>query len=100
MTFVVIVGTVCVSSVVAPRVAHRLGLADRKPQGILLVGAHAWGRLITEAVTKEGFRVLLVDTNRIDLAAARMAHLDTHADSILAEYLPLRPFAVSPTKTV
>ncbi len=71
----------------APRVAHKLGLADRKPQGILLVGAHAWGRLIAEAVTKEGFRVLLVDTNRTDLAAARMAHLDTHADSILAEYL-------------
>ncbi len=87
MTFVVIVGTVCVSSVVAPVVAHRLGLADRKPQGILLVGAHAWARLIAEAVSKQGFRVLLVDTNRADLATARMAGLDTHADSVLAEYL-------------
>jgi hypothetical protein len=87
MTFVVIVGTVGFSSLVAPRVAHRLGLADRKPQGILLVGAHAWGRMIAEAVSKQGFRVLLVDTNRADLAAARMAGLDTHADSILAEYL-------------
>ncbi|MCH6552443.1 MAG: NAD-binding protein, partial [Planctomycetes bacterium] len=87
MTFVVIVGTVCVSSVVAPRVAHRLGLADRKPQGILLVGAHAWGRMIAEALQNQGFRVLLVDTNRADLAAARMAGLQTHADSILAEHL-------------
>ncbi len=87
MTFLVIIGTVSVSSLLAPPVSHRLGLADRKPQGLLLVGAHIWSRMIAEAVQKQGFRVLLVDTNRGHLAAARMAGLDTHNDSILAEHL-------------
>jgi len=87
MTFLVIIGTVLVSSLVAPYVAHRLGMADRKPQGILLVGAHAWGRMIAETLQNQGFRVLLVDTNRADLASARMAGLQTYADSILSEHL-------------
>ena len=87
MTFLVIIGTVSVSSLLAPSVSRRLGLADRKPQGLLLVGAHIWSRMIAEAVQKQGFRVLLVDTNRGHLAAARMAGLDTHNDSILAEHL-------------
>lgn len=87
MTFLVIIGTVSISSLLAPPVAHRLGLADRKPQGILMVGAHAWGRSLAEAVTKQGFRVLLIDTNRTHLSAARMAGLETHNDSVLAEHL-------------
>jgi NhaP-type Na+/H+ or K+/H+ antiporter len=87
LTFLVIIGTVSISSLTAPYVAHRLGLADPKPQGILLVGAHAWGRMLAEAIRKQGFRVLLVDTNRADIAAARMAGLETYSESILAEHL-------------
>jgi NhaP-type Na+/H+ or K+/H+ antiporter len=87
MTFLVIVGTVSFYSLTAPFVAHRLGLADPKPQGILLVGAHAWGRMLAEAVKNQGFRVLLVDTNRTDLAAARMAGLGVYGESILAEHI-------------
>jgi NhaP-type Na+/H+ or K+/H+ antiporter len=87
LTFLVIIGTVAISSFTAPSVAHRLGLADIKPQGILFVGAHAWGRLVAEALQDQGFRVLMVDTNRADLAAARMAGLETLGESILGEHL-------------
>ncbi len=87
LTFLVIIGTVLVTSLTAGPVAHRLGLADPKPQGILLVGAHPWGRMIAKAIQEQGFRVLVVDTNRADLAAARMAGLKTYGDSILAEHL-------------
>jgi NhaP-type Na+/H+ or K+/H+ antiporter len=87
LTFLVIVGTVLFCSLVAPRAAHRWGVADPHPQGILLVGAHAWGRAIAEVVQKQGFRVLLVDTNRADLAVARMSGLSTYGESILAEHL-------------
>ena len=38
----------------------------------LLVGAHAWGRMVAAALTEQGFRVLLVDTNRSNILAARM----------------------------
>jgi hypothetical protein len=87
LTFLVIVGTVSISSLTAPWVAHRLRLADIRPQGILLVGAHLWGRMLAEAIKAQGFRVLLVDTNRADVAAARMAGLETYSDSVLAEHL-------------
>jgi CPA1 family monovalent cation:H+ antiporter len=43
--------------------------------------------MLAEAVQKQDFRVVLVDTNRTHLATARMAGLDTHNDSILAEHL-------------
>jgi NhaP-type Na+/H+ or K+/H+ antiporter len=87
LTFLVIIGTVSISSITAPYLAHRLGLADPKPQGILLVGAHTWGRMLAAAIKEQGFRALLVDTNRADIAAARMAGLETYSESILAEHL-------------
>ncbi len=87
LTFLVIIGTVLFSSLVAPPLAHRLGVADPRPQGVLLVGAHAWGRAMAEALKKQGFRVLVVDTNRTELAAARMAGLETCGESVLAEHL-------------
>ena len=87
LTFLVIIGTVLFSSLVAPPLAHRLGVADPRPQGVLLVGAHAWGRAIAEALKKQGFRVLIVDTNRTELAAARMGGLETCGESVLAEHL-------------
>ena len=87
LTFLVIIGTVSFSSLIAPYLAHRMGVADPKPQGILLVGAHSWGRMIAEAIQKQGFRVLLVDTNRTDIAAARMAGLNVYGESILAEHI-------------
>ncbi|MHC4219489.1 MAG: cation:proton antiporter [Planctomycetota bacterium] len=87
LTFLVIIGTVSISSITAPYLAHRLGLADPKPQGVLLVGAHTWGRMLAAAINEQGFRALLVDTNRADIAAARMAGLETYSESILAEHL-------------
>ncbi len=87
LVFGVIIGTVLFSSLVAPPLAHKLGVADPHPQGLLFVGAHEWGRAVAEVLRKQGFRVLLVDTNRGDLAAARMCGLETCAESILAEHL-------------
>ncbi len=86
LTFAVIIGTVLSASIAAPAVAHRLGLADRNPQGVLWLGAHAWGRAIAEALHKLGIPVLMVDTNRENQAAARMAGLRTYGESILAEH--------------
>jgi hypothetical protein len=78
---------VSISSITAAPIARRLGLADPRPQGILLVGAHGWGRMIAAAIKQQGFRVLLVDTNRAGVAAARMAGLETYGESVLAEHL-------------
>jgi hypothetical protein len=37
-------------------------------------------------LSSQGFRVLLVDTNRQNIAAARLAGLETYSGSVLAEY--------------
>jgi NhaP-type Na+/H+ or K+/H+ antiporter len=86
ITFLVIIGTVAVYGLTSPVVAHRLGVADPNPQGVLLVGAHGWVRALGAVLQELGYRVLLVDSNRANIVAARMAGLPTYAGSILAEY--------------
>jgi len=86
ITFLVIIGTVAIYGLTSPLVARRLGVADANPQGVLLVGAHGWVRALASVLQTKGFRVLLVDSNRAHVAAARMAGLPTYAGSILAEY--------------
>ncbi len=85
-TFAVIVGTVSIYGLTASLVARKLGVADRNPQGILIVGAHAWARALAEALKGRGYRVLLADTNQNNIAAARMAGLETYRGSVLSEY--------------
>jgi NhaP-type Na+/H+ or K+/H+ antiporter len=86
LTFLVIVGTVLVYGLTAPRLARQLGLATPNPQGVVLVGAHAWARDMAAALQEAGIEVLLVDTNRKNVLAARMAHLPAWYGSALAEH--------------
>lgn len=85
--FVVIVGTVTVYGLTAAPVGRWLGVATPNPQGVLIAGAHSWARAIANALQKEGFQVLLVDTNRNNIAATRMEGIPAHCASILSEYI-------------
>lgn len=85
LTFATIVGTVLVYGLAAPMFAQRLGLSDRNPQGLLIAGAMPLARAIAGTLDKLGFRTMLVDTNRANVAAARLAGLNAHAGSILGE---------------
>ncbi len=84
-TFITIIITVTVYALTAPTVARILGVTDSKPQGILFVGAHSWVRDMAEVLQREGFAVLLVDSNRENISRARMAGLPAWAGSILAD---------------
>jgi len=86
VTFAVIVGTVAVYGLSAGWVARRLGLADQNPQGLVILGAHAWARALASALHKRGVRLLLVDTNHDNTRAARMSGLPTWSGNILADY--------------
>ena len=83
ITFIAIVGTVMFCSVVLPSAARWLGVAEPQPQGVLFVGAHPWARAMAEALKKLGLRVLMVDTNRRNIAAARMLGLDVYFGNVL-----------------
>jgi len=85
ITFVAIVGTVAVYGLTAPLAARWLGVADANPQGVLFIGAQAWVREVAKLLKEKKIPVLLVDTNRANIADARMAGLPTFAGSALAE---------------
>ncbi len=85
ITFLTIIATVAVYGLTAPILAHRLGVAESSPQGVLFVGAQSWVRDMAIVLQREGFRVLLVDANRDNIREARMAGLPTFHGSILAE---------------
>jgi len=86
-TFIVIISTVAIYGLAAPILAKKLGVADSNPQGFLILGAQSWARSMAEIIQKKGYRVLLVDTNRHNIAIARMAGIPTYTESILSEYV-------------
>ncbi len=87
VTFLVIIGTVTLYGLTAFPVARRLGLAEGSPQGALFVGAHSWAREMALALQKEGFRVVLADSNWYNVTRARMAGLPVHYGGILSEHV-------------
>ncbi len=86
MVFLVIVGTVIVYGLTAGPLARRLGLSTPNPQGVLIVGAHRWARRLARALMEAGIAVRMVDTNRHNMAAARMDGLATWYGSALSEH--------------
>ena len=85
VTVVIIVGTVALYGLTASLVAHRLGIAKPRPNGVLMVGAHDWARRIAECLKKSGISVLLVDTEVGNIAAAKMAGLNAQHTSIMSK---------------
>ena len=85
-TFLVITGTVVVYGLTAGLLARRLGISDPDPQGLLLAGANDWARAVARVLVDHGLRVVLVDTNRDNVAAAKMEGFEAHAESILAAH--------------
>jgi NhaP-type Na+/H+ or K+/H+ antiporter len=86
LTFLVIVGTVVVYGLTAGPLARRLGLAVANPQGLLVVGAHAWARELARACREVGIHVVLADTNRSHVRQARLDGLTAWQDDVLEEH--------------
>jgi NhaP-type Na+/H+ or K+/H+ antiporter len=85
LTFLVIVGTIAVYGLSAMPLAKWLGIADPHPQGSLIIGAHPFARAIAGALEAQGFNVLLTDTNRTHVNAARLEGLPVYHGSVLSE---------------
>tara|TARA_R110000782_G_scaffold57258_2_gene119519 strand:- start:13429 stop:15360 length:1932 start_codon:yes stop_codon:yes gene_type:complete len=83
LTFTVIIGTVAFYGLTAAWGARLLGISDQNPQGVLFVGAPRWVRQLALALHDQGVRVLLVDTNRSNISAARMDGLPAQQTNVL-----------------
>ena len=87
IVFYCIVGTVLVHGLVASPLAQALGLASKNPMGVLFGGAESFTRKIAAALHKDGFSVMLVDTNYSNVAAAKLLGLNASRANILSEYV-------------
>ena len=85
ITFTVVVGTVLVYSLIARPLAEKLALAQKQPQGTVIVGAHQWARQIAAVIQEAGFDVWLVDTNGRHIENAEAAGLTAFHQSIMAD---------------
>ncbi len=84
LVFMVITGTVVVYGLLAASVGRWLGVATPNAQGCLIVGANPLARAIAKALQEENHEVMLVDTNRDHIAAARLDGLRTIFGSIVS----------------
>ncbi len=85
VTFFIIIGTVLFYGLTASALARFLNLGQPSPQGVLIIGAHAWTIAIAKAIKEAGFKVIMVDTNWENIMAARMAEIQTYFGSALSE---------------
>jgi NhaP-type Na+/H+ or K+/H+ antiporter len=86
LTFLTILCTVTLYGLTSPLLARRLGVSEPHPQGVLLLGAHAWARDVAAVLAERGFSVLLTDTNPWNVSAARMRGLNAWHGNAIAEY--------------
>ena len=84
-TFLVIFVTVIFYGLSVAPLARFLGLATPDPQGILLGGANRFARALAKAIQDEGFAVMLIDSNRINIRRARMMNLSAECADLLSK---------------
>ena len=82
---VVIIGTILLAGLTARPLAVQLGLAQSDPTGVLVLGAHGWGRELADVLEEHGIRTRIVERDRARATTARLAGLDVHYGSILAD---------------
>lgn len=85
VTFLVIITTIALYGSTAGWLARRLGLSDSDPQGVLFIGAPRWARQIAEELMEHHYRVVMVDTDRANIVAARLAGISTYYGNALSE---------------
>ncbi len=85
VTFLVIIVTVTIYSLTAGGLAAVLGLREKNPQGVFIVGAHRWARTIANELQKAGFEVIVSDSNLSNIEAARAANLTTYQGNVLSD---------------
>ncbi|MBT8450932.1 MAG: cation:proton antiporter [Deltaproteobacteria bacterium] len=84
VTFAVIALTVLTSGLSAVPLLKGLGLAQKTPQGVLIVGADRVGRTIAQALAQHGLRGLLVDSDPGKVEEARDLGLEVVKGEVLS----------------
>src|SRR5690606_7978335 len=76
LVFMIVWGTVILNATTARYIAKLLGVFLKKANGILIIGASKFSRLIGNYLEKNGRRVVLLDNNQINISKARELGLE------------------------
>jgi NhaP-type Na+/H+ or K+/H+ antiporter len=85
VTFAVVLGTAAIYGLSAAPLAWRLGLATKNPRKVLFFGADPWTCELALALEGEGFRAMVVDSDRGKVMAARGRGLEARNVNVLSE---------------
>ena len=80
------IATVTIYGLSASPMARLLGVAKAAPNGVIIVGAHNWARMMAHAIRELGFKVIVADSNWENISKARKSGLQTYYGNILSEY--------------
>lgn len=86
LTFLVIIATVVLQSITARPLAMALKVAEPDGHGFLIIGANDLAIAIGKALTTQGVRVLLADSNWESTRKARMEDLPVYYGNALSEH--------------
>jgi len=106
VVFAIIIGTVVVQSLTSAPLAKFLKVKQRKPKGVLIIGANTVARTIAHALVKQNIPVLLTDNSWEYYRLARMEGLPAyygnawseHAENYLDLSSTAQVFALSPNR--
>lgn len=86
VVFAIIIGTVVLQSLTSSRLARWLGVQQRKPRGVLIVGANTVARTLAKALKKLDIPVQLSDNSWEYYRLARMEGLPTYYGNVWSEH--------------
>lgn len=86
VVFAIIIGTVVLQSLTSGWLARLLGVQQRKPRGVLIVGANTVARTLAQALKKLDIPVQLSDNSWEYYRLARMAGLPTYYGNVWSEH--------------
>jgi NhaP-type Na+/H+ and K+/H+ antiporters len=86
VVFAIIIGTVVLQSLTSGRLARWLGVQQRKPRGVLIVGANTVARTLAQALKKLDIPVQLSDNSWEYYRLARMEGLPTYYGNVWSEH--------------
>lgn len=85
IVFLVIIGTIVVYGFLAGPIARRLGLAEARANGVLIVGAHSVSRGLASALRDLEVTTMLVDTDPYNVTRSVALGLPARRLSVLTE---------------
>ena len=87
LVFMIVLGTVLLNATTARLFAQMVGVFLKKSEGILILGASKASRLIADYIHRNNRHVVLIDSNRTNVAKAKKLGLEAFTANIYSDNL-------------